>query len=123
MTREEIAAEYLTIPNALLQALGGACYLRKTVGAIQFEILHSWPSFADMPPFGLSFCFRVEDQSYRARLCTSVSERDRYGLDIHSVSPNHRHLSESELTLEGAIPLEGFAIAQFFAFAQTALPV
>jgi hypothetical protein len=111
VTREEIAAEYLVIPNALLQALGGARYLREKVGASQFEILNSWPAFANMLPFGLSFCFRIKDQDYRARLCTSVSERDRYGLDIHSVYPNCRHLSESELTLEAAI-------TQFFTFAQ-----
>lgn len=116
MTQAEIAAEYLTIPNALLQALGGARHLRERIGASQFEILHSWPSFADMPPFGLSFCFRVEGQDYRARLCTSVSERDRYGLDIHALSPHRRHVSESELTLAEAI-------SQFFAFAQASLPV
>lgn len=115
MTHEEMSAQYLTIPNTLLRALGGASYLREQVKASQFEILSSWPAFANMLPFGLSFRFRVGEKSYGVSLCTSTLERDRYSLDIYRERNGHRQLLEPALTLEQAI-------AKFFEFAQAEPP-
>lgn len=58
MTHEEIAAAYLTIPNALLRALGGANYLRDKVGATRFEVLNPWPSLSGLP-FGLEISISI----------------------------------------------------------------
>ncbi len=115
MTDEEIAAKYLAIPNTILRALGGVCYLREQVKASQFEILSSWPAFATMLPFGLSFRFRVGEKSYGVSLCTSTLERDRYSLDICREGNSYSRLLEPTLTLEQAI-------AKFFEFAQAKLP-
>ena len=115
MTHEEIAAQYLTIPNTILQALGGASCLREQVEASQFEILSSWPAFANMLPFGLSFRFRVGEKSYGVSLCTSTLERGHYSLDIYGDRHGYRQLLEPVLTLEQAV-------AQFFEFAQAIPP-
>ena len=115
MTHEEIAAKYLTIPNTLLRALGGANYLREQVEASQFEILSSWPAFADMLPFGLSFRFRVGEKDYGVSLCTSTLERNQYSLDIYREGNGYRQLIEPVLTLEQAV-------AKFFEFAQAEPP-
>lgn len=115
MTREEIAAQYLTIPNTILRSLGGASYLREQVEASQFEILSSWPAFATMLPFGLSFRFRVGEKSYGVSLCTSTLERDRYSLDIYREGNSYYRVLEPTLTLEQAI-------SKFFEFAQADPP-
>ena len=115
MTHEEVAAAYLAIPNTILRALGGTWYLREQVGASQFEILSSWPAFANMLPFGLSFRFRVGEKSYGVSLCTSTLERNRYSLDIYRENNSYRQLLEPALSLEQAI-------AKFFEFAQAKLP-
>jgi hypothetical protein len=110
MTREEIAAEYLAVPNALLTALGGDGYLRKEVGASQFKVLHSWPSSADRLPFGLSFRFRVREQDYSASICTAISDHERYSLDIFSRRYGRCDVSESSLLLAQVV-------TKFFEFA------
>ena len=115
MTHAKIAAKYLTIPNTLLRALGGASYLREQVEASQFEILSSWPAFANMLPFGLSFRFRVGEKSYGVSLCTSTLERGHYSLDIYRQGNSYSRLLEPVLTLEQAV-------AQFFEFAQAVPP-
>ncbi|WP_121971107.1 hypothetical protein [Leptolyngbya sp. BC1307] len=115
MTHAEAAAAYLAIPNTLLQALGGTWYLREQVGASQFEILSSWPAFANMLPFGLSFRFRVGEKSYGVSLCTSTLERNQYSLDIYRENNVYHRVLEPTLTLEQAV-------AKFFEFAQAKLP-
>ncbi|MEO0646544.1 MAG: hypothetical protein AAFZ17_10380 [Cyanobacteria bacterium J06650_10] len=114
-SKESTAAQaYLALPNTLLQALGGACYLRKTVEASQFEILHSWPSFSELP-FGISFRFRIQERCYRMSLSRSVIERDRYCLDIYCNRYSICKVSKDKMTLDAAA-------AQFFEFTQILLP-
>ncbi|PZO07824.1 MAG: hypothetical protein DCF25_22595 [Leptolyngbya foveolarum] len=110
LTKAKVAQAYLAIPNAMLQALGGAHRLRKTIEASQFEILHAWPSFSELP-YGISFRFQVGERCYSASFRTSVVERDFYCLDIRSDLNNICEVSDCGLTLD-------VAAAQFFEFVQ-----
>lgn len=101
---------YLATPNAMMRALGGAHQLRKTMQASQFEILHAWPAFSDLP-YGISFRFQIGKRRYSASFRTSVVERDFYCLDIRSDPHDIGEVSDCGLTLDAAV-------AQFFEFAQ-----
>lgn len=102
MTREEIAAEWLATPNAILRALGGAKSLRDKVGANQFKMMHSWPDFNE-PPFGLEFHFRFEDKEYNASFRTSLIKRGKYCLQIHRIRYYNCVVDTSSITLDEAV--------------------
>ncbi len=108
------AKAYLELPNTVIRALGGASHLRETVSAGQFKVLHSWPSFCELP-FGISFQFRTNNRRYIASFRTSAVEPDRYCLEIYCARYCINEIGESELTLD-------VAVVQFFEFAQAVSP-
>ena len=103
MTTKGLADQYLSVPNDILQSLGGASWLRDEIHATQFTFLTSWPSFPKMLPFGVSFHFRVKDREYEVKIVTSCVDRSKYQISIHRMRFHVCLVAEDRLTLDQAV--------------------